>query len=77
MDIKQCDKNNLRKLLIDYIACARFIKENYAVDKKQRKTINNQVRMANMYIKKMSSVNDDNVTTGNFNDQDQAKVSSI
>lgn len=54
MDIKQYDKDNLRNLLIDYIACARFIKENYEIDKKQRKTINNQVRMANMYIKKMS-----------------------
>lgn len=55
MDINQYDKDNLRNLLIDYIACARFIKENYELDKNQRKTINHQVRLANMYIKKMSA----------------------
>lgn len=54
MDINQYDRDNLRNILNDYIACARFIKDNYEIDKKQRKTINNQVRMANMYIKKLS-----------------------
>jgi len=57
MDIKQYDKDNLRNLLIDYIAYARFIKKNYEIDKKQRKIINNQVRIVNMYIKKMSASN--------------------
>lgn len=56
MDINQYDKDNLRNLLIDYIACARFIKDNYEIDKKQRKTINNQARLANMYIKKLSKI---------------------
>jgi len=53
MDIKQYDKDNLRNILIDYIACARFIKDNYKIDRSQRKVINNQVRLANMYIKKL------------------------
>ena len=75
MDIKQYDRDNLCNILIDYIACARFIKDNYEIDRNQRKVINNQVRLANMYIKKLS--NSDNVIEGNFNEQDKAKVSSL
>ena len=75
MDIKQYDRDNLCNILIDYIACARFIKDNYEIDRNQRTVINNQVRLANMYIKKLS--NSDNVIEGNFNEQDQAKVSSL
>ena len=61
MDIKQYDRDNLRNILIDYIACARFIKENYEIDKKQRKTISNQVRLANMYVKKLSQTSHDEI----------------
>ena len=77
MDIKQYDRDNLCNILIDYIACARFIKDNYEIDRNQRKVINNQVRLSNMYIKKMSSASADNVIEGNFNEQDKAKVSSL